>query len=180
MILPYILIGIAVLIVIFLIVIAMQASDFRTARSTTIAAPPEIVFAQVNDLRKMDAWSPWMKFDPAVKITHEGAPTGLGAIEIWSGNNRVGEGRMTIIESRPNELIRLKLEFMRPFKATNTGEFTFNTQNNQTTVTWAMFGPRNFMSKAMGLMMNFDKMIGGQFEKGLAELKTIAERAAKA
>ena len=123
----------------------------------------------------MDAWSPWLKFDPNVKITHGGPPAGVGAIESWDGNKNVGAGRMTVLESRANELIRLKLEFFRPFAATNTAEFTFEPQAGGTDVTWAMMGKYNFMSKAMGLFMNMDKMIGGNFEKGLAELKRIVE-----
>ncbi len=175
----YILIAIVAIIGILLIVIAMQAGDFRYARSATIAAPPAVIFPHVNDFKKMDVWSPWLKFDSNVKITHEGPLSGNGAIESWEGNKNVGAGRMTMIESRPNELIRLKLEFFRPFAATNTGEFTFKPEGSGTTVTWAMMGKRNFMTKAMGLFMNFDKMIGGNFEKGLAELKKIAESEAR-
>ena len=171
----YILIGVVAIIVILLIVIAIQPADFRYARSATINAPAAVIFPHVNDFKKMDVWSPWLKFDPNVKIVHEGPPSGIGAIESWDGNKNVGAGRMTVIESRPNELIRLKLEFFRPFAATNTGEFTFEPESNRTHVTWAMTGRRNFMTKAMGLVMNFDKMIGGNFEKGLAELEKIAE-----
>jgi hypothetical protein len=175
----YILIAVVAIIVILLIVIAMQAADFRYARSATITAPAVVIFPHVNDFKKMDVWSPWLKFDPNVKITHQGPPSGVGAIESWEGNKNVGAGRMTVIESRPSELIRLKLEFFRPFAATNAAEFTFRPETIGTTVTWAMTGKRNFMTKAMGLVMNFDKMIGGNFEKGLAELKTIAEAEAR-
>jgi len=171
----YILIGVVAIIVILLTVIALQPADFRIARSATVNAPATVVFPHVNDFKKMDAWSPWLKFDPNVKITHEGPPTGIGAIESWDGNKNVGAGKMTITENRPNELIRLKLEFFRPFAATNTAEFTFQPQAGATNVTWAMMGKRNFTTKAMGLVMNFDKMIGGNFEKGLADLKRIAE-----
>src|SRR3954471_17576334 len=136
----YILIGIAALIAILLIVIAMRPSDFRYARSTTIAAPASVIFPHVNDFKKMDVWSPWLKFDPNVKVIHEGPPSGVGAIESWDGNKNVGAGKMTVTESRPNELIRLKLEFFRPFAATNTAEFTFQPQGNGTSVTWAMMG----------------------------------------
>src|SRR2546429_2948068 len=171
----YILIAIVAIIVILLIVIAMRPADFRYARSATIAAPPGVVFGHVNDFKKMDTWSPWLKFDPNVKISHEGPPAGVGAIESWDGNKNVGAGRMTLLESRANELIRLKLEFFRPFAATNTAEFTFQPQASGTHVHWAMMGKYNFMTKAMGLFMNMDKMIGGNFEKGLAELKRIVE-----
>src|SRR5439155_5457104 len=154
----YILIAVVAIMVILLIVVAMQAADFRYARSATIAAPPAVIFPHVNDFKKMDVWSPWLKFDPNVKITHEGPPSGNGAIESWEGNKNVGAGRMTVIESRPNELIRLKLEFFRPFAATNTGELPFRPEGSGTTGTWAMTGKRTFMTKAMGLFMNFDKM----------------------
>jgi hypothetical protein len=108
-----------------------------------------------------------------------GAPAGVGAIYAWTGNNEVGEGRMTITESRRSDLVRVKLEFFKPFAATNTAEFTFKPDGNQTAVTWSMFGQNNFMAKAIHLFMNMDKMIGGQFEKGLASMKSVVEAAAK-
>src|SRR6266480_2742977 len=121
----YILIAVVAVIVILLAVVATRPADFRYARSATIAAPPAVIFPHVNDFKKMDVWSPWLKFDPNVKITHEGPSSGVGAIESWEGNKNVGAGRMTVTDSRPNDLIRLKLEFFRPFAATNTAEFTF-------------------------------------------------------
>ena len=175
----YILIGIVAIIAILLIIVAMQPADFRIARSAIISAPANVVFPHVNEFKKMDVWSPWLKFDPNVKITHEGPPSGVGAIESWDGNQKVGSGKMTITESRPNELVRLKLEFFKPFAATNTAEFIFESQMAATTLTWAMTGKRNFMTKAMGLFMNFDKMVGDNFRKGLEELKTIAESEAR-
>jgi uncharacterized protein YndB with AHSA1/START domain len=174
-----ILIAVAVVIVVFVIVVALQPANFRVTRSTTINAPAATVFAQVNDFYKWDAWSPWAKLDPAMKQTHEGSPEGTGAIYSWVGNKDVGEGRMTLTESKPNELIRIKLEFIKPFAAVNTTEFTFKPEGNQTSVTWDMTGEKNFMSKAFCLFMSMDKMVGGDFEKGLAQLKTIAEEAAK-
>jgi hypothetical protein len=129
----------------------------------------------VNDFHNWNAWSPWAKIDPAMKQTYEGAPAGTGAIYSWNGDNKVGEGRMTLKESRPNELIRIKLEFMRPFKAINDAEFAFKPDGNQTMVTWSMSGRKNFMFKAFGLFMSMDKMVGGDFEKGLASMKSIVE-----
>ena len=114
-----------------------------------------------------------------MKQTYEGAPAGTGAVYSWTGNKEVGEGRMTLTESRTNELIRIKLEFLKPFAAVNTTEFTFTPEGNQTTVEWSMTGSNNFMAKAFGLFMNMDKMIGGDFEKGLAQLKSVAEAASK-
>jgi uncharacterized protein YndB with AHSA1/START domain len=174
-----ILVALAVIIVVLVVIVALQPSDFRVTRSITISAPPPAVFAQVNDFHKWEAWNPWGKIDPAMKQTYEGAPAGVGAIYTWAGNNEVGEGRMTITESRPSELIRVKLEFFKPFAATNTAEFTFKPEGNQTLVTWSMFGEKNFMAKAVHLVMNMDKMIGGQFEKGLADMKSVVEAPAK-
>lgn len=121
-----ILIALAVIVIVFVAVVAMQPSAFRISRTTTIAAPAAAVFAQVNDFHNWEAWSPWAKLDPAMKQTYEGAPAGTGAIYTWTGNKEVGEGRMTLTESRPNDLIRIKLEFLKPFEATNTAEFTSN------------------------------------------------------
>jgi hypothetical protein len=174
-----ILIAVAVLVVLFVIIVALQPSEFRVARSATVSAPSPAVFAQVNDFHKWEAWNPWGKIDPAMKQTYAGAPSGVGAIYTWAGNKEVGEGRMAIVESRPSDLIRVKLEFFKPFAATNTAEFTFKPQGNQTSVTWSMFGEKNFMAKAIHLFISMDKMIGGQFEKGLADMKTVAEATAK-
>jgi Polyketide cyclase / dehydrase and lipid transport len=174
-----ILIAIAAIMVVLIIIVATRPADFRITRTATMPAPPAVVFAQVNDFYKWEAWSPWAKLDPACKYSYEGPAAGTGAIFTWSGNTKVGEGRMTILESRPDDLIRIKLEFLKPFKATSTSEFTFQPQGNQTVVTWSMYGKNNFMAKAMGLIMNCDKMVGGDFEKGLASLKSIAETAMK-
>ena len=173
--LKIVLITLAVILVVLVVIIALQPADFRVARSTAISAPPAAVFAQVNDFHNWEAWNPWGKIDPAMKQAYEGAPAGTGSVYKWSGNNEVGEGRMTIIESRPSELIRIKLEFFKPFAATNTAEFTFKPDGNQTAVTWSMFGEKNFMAKAVHLFMNMDKMIGGQFDTGLASMKSIVE-----
>jgi hypothetical protein len=117
--------------------------------------------------------------DPACKNTYTGAAAGTGAILSWAGNKKVGEGRMTIFESAPSDLIRIKLEFLKPFKATNTAEFVFKPEGNQTVVTWSMFGKNNFFFKAFSLFMNSDKMVGKDFEKGLAAIKTVAEAEAR-
>ena len=170
-----ILLAIAVIVVVLVVVIVTRPADFFLSRSTTISAPPQAVFPQVNDLHNWEAWSPWAKIDPAMKTTFAGPVAGTGAIYTWAGNSKVGEGRMTIVESRPSELVRIKLEFMKPFAATNATEFTFQPQGNQTGVTWSMSGKRNFMSKAMSLVMSMEKMIGGQFETGLQQMKAVVE-----
>lgn len=168
-----------IIVVALVIIIALQPAEFRIARSTVMSAPATAVFAQVNDFHKWEGWNPWGKIDPAMKQTYEGEPAGTGAVYTWSGNNEVGEGRMTITESRPSDLIRVKLEFMKPFAAVNVAAFTFKPECGQTAVTWSMTGAKNFMAKAIHLFMSMDKMIGGQFEKGLAEMKSIVETAPK-
>jgi uncharacterized protein YndB with AHSA1/START domain len=170
-----VLIALAAIVVVFVAVVAMQPSEFRIERSATISAPAADVFAQVNDFHKWHAWSPWAKIDPAMKQTYDGTPAGTGAIYTWVGNKKVGEGTMTLTDSRPNDVISIKLEFRKPFKATNTAEFTFKPEGNQTVVTWSMSGRNNFMFKAFGLLMNMDKMLGGEFEKGLASMKAVVE-----
>ena len=172
-----ILIAIAVLVVVLVVVIATRPSEFRVERTATVSAPAAVVFAQVNDFHKWEAWSPYAKRDPGMKKTFEGAPSGVGAVYTWSGNHEVGEGRTTIVESRPSELIRVRLEFVRPFAATSTATFTFRPEGERTAVTWTLDGRNGFPAKAMGLVMNMDKMIGDDFEKGLAQMKAIAEAA---
>jgi hypothetical protein len=175
MLIYYILIALAAIVIVLVVIVAMQPSEFRIMRSGVISAPASDVFAQVNDFHNWAAWSPWEKLDPDLERTHEGALAGTGAIYSWVGNNKVGEGRMTLTENRPNDLIRIKLEFLRPFKATNTAEFTFKPEGNQTVVTWSMSGRKKFMLKAFGLFMSMDKMVGGDFEKGLANMKSVVE-----
>jgi polyketide cyclase/dehydrase/lipid transport protein len=161
--------------VVLVVMVAMRPAEFRIARTATIPAPVPVVFGHVNDFHRWEAWSPWARRDPGMKKTFEGAPAGAGAVYSWAGNHDVGEGRSTIVESRPNELIRIKLEFVRPFKATNTAEFAFRPEDDRTVITWSLAGRHNFLGKAVGLVMNMDRMIGGNFEKGLADLKRIAE-----
>ena len=174
-----ILIAIAVIVVVFVVVVAMRPSEFRVTRTAPMSAPAPAVFAQVNDLHLWQEWSPWAKMDPEAKSTFEGPSAGTGAVFGWAGNSKVGEGRMTITESRPNDLIRFRLDFLKPFKGTNIAEFTFKPEGNQTVVAWSMTGSYNFIVKAMSLFMNCDKMIGGQFEKGLEQMKSIVETSPK-
>jgi len=174
-----ILLVLGIIIVVLGVIVAMQPGEFRVARSAIMSAPPQAVFAQVDDLRKWEAWNPWQKVDPAMKITFTGPPTGPGASYSWVGNKDVGEGRLTITESRPNDLVRVKLEFMKPFTATNMASFTFKPEGDKTNVTWSMEGDKNYVVKAVHLFMDMDKMVGGQFEKGLADMKKIAETAPK-
>jgi uncharacterized protein YndB with AHSA1/START domain len=160
------------------ILVALQPVDYTVTRRATIAAPPAAVFVRVNDLHEFQAWNPFARMDPAAKNTFEGAPAGPGAVLTWSGNSQVGEGRMTITESRPDELVRIRLDFVRPFASTAFAEFTFIPEGGRTAVTWSMTGRKNFVSKAFGLVVSMDRMIGGQFEQGLATLKSLSEAAA--
>jgi hypothetical protein len=168
----------AVIVVGFFLIIAMQSGSFRVERSTSISAPSATVFGNVNDLHRWDAWSPWIGVDANLQQTYEGPSAGVGSVYSWVGK-KTGAGRMTIIESRSNQLVKIKLEFFKPFKATNTVDFTFQPQGNQSTVTWAMYGPKNMIAKAMHMMVSMDKMVGGEFEQGLAKLKAVSEGAAK-
>jgi hypothetical protein len=161
----------------FAIVVHLQPADFRVERTATVAAPAPDVFTHVNDLHKWDAWSPWAKLDPNAKVGFEGAPEGKGAVFTWSGNDQVGEGRMTVADSRPNELVSLKVDFVKPFAGSSASEFTFKPEGEQTAVTWTMSGEHDsFIAKAMCLVMNGQKMMGGEMEKGLAQLKAVAEK----
>jgi len=170
-----ILIGLAVVIIVFLIIVATRPSEYRVTRSAMIAAPPAVVFPHVNELKKWAKWNPWEKIDPNMKLTYEGPEAGVGASYAWAGNKEVGEGKMTITGSQTNESVRLKLEFFKPMAGVSDTLFTFQPQGDQTEVTWTMSGKNNFIAKAICMFMNMDKMIGGQFEKGLADMKAAVE-----
>ena len=170
---------IGLVVVIFCVVVALQPSHYHIERAATVNAPAAIVFNQVNDFHKWDTWSPWAKLDSNMKQSYEGAPAGTGAMYSWTGNNQVGQGRMTITDSKPSELVKIKLEFIKPWTATNLTDFIFAPQGNQTSVKWTMDGDNTFMGKAFGLFMNMDKMVGGDFEKGLAQMKAVTEAARK-
>jgi hypothetical protein len=168
--------GLALVVVLFLVIVALQPADYRVVRNASIAAPAADVFPQVNDLHKFQDWSPWAKLDPDVKNTYEGPPAGTGAVSRWAGNKKVGEGIMTITDSRPYDSIKMKLEFIKPFASTADVQFDFKPEGNGTGVTWTMSGKKNFMSKAFCLFVSMDKMVGGDFERGLANLKELTEK----
>src|SRR6185369_1574441 len=167
------------LIVVFLIVVALQPGEFRITRSAAMSATPAKVFEVVNDFHNWEAWSPWAKLDPKATSVFEGPSSGEGAKFSWSGNDKVGEGTQTIVESKPAERIRIRLDFKRPMEDTSEAEFTFKPEGEQTLVTWSMHGKKNFVSKAFCMFMDMDKMVGGEFEKGLANLKEIVEKPAE-
>ncbi len=171
-----ILLALAFIAILFLVVIAGQPDEFTVSRAASIAAPPEKIFPHVNDLNQWQAWSPWAKLDPTALTSFSGPDAGAGAAMAWDGSKKVGAGKMTITESRPGELLRLRLDFRKPMQATNTAEFTFRPEGGQTAVTWSMAGKNNFMGKIFGLFIDCEKMCGNQFEKGLASLKSVAEK----
>ena len=166
----------AVLVGVFAALIAAQPAEFRITRSATFNAPPAKVFEQVNDFHKWEAWSPWSKLDPNAKNSFEGPSSGTGAIIRWSGNDAVGEGSMTITESQPGERIKIKLHFVKPWENAADSEFTFKAKGDQTVVTWTMTGERNFVGKAACMFMNMEKMVGGSYEEGLANMKAVVEK----
>ena len=167
--------GVVVLLAAFLIYVASKPDTFRVQRAMRIKAPPEKIFALINDLHSWRAWSPYEKKDPAMKRTLGGATNGKGAVYEWEGNKDVGKGRMEITDtSRPSKVV-IALDFVRPFEAHNIVEFTLEPNGDSTHVTWAIHGPSPYMSKLMSTFINMDSMIGKDFEAGLANLKTVAE-----
>lgn len=174
-----VLIGVAAFVLILVVVIAMRPSELRVARSATVAAPAPAVFAQVNDFRKWGAWSPYEKLDPAMRKTYAGAGAGMGAIYSWAGNSQAGEGRATIVESRPNELVKIQLDFLKPMEGNAVAEFAFKPEGERTQVTWTLVSQCNFIAKALGLVLDMDKMVGNQFEEGLADLRKTVETTVK-
>jgi hypothetical protein len=176
-------IGLLVLVALaaFFAIVALQPADFRLERSTEIAAPADVVFANLDDFRRWGPWSPWEKLDPGMAREYAGASAGMGATYHWTGNADVGEGRMTITESAPPERLAIRLEFIAPFAATNEAVFTLRpSADGDTEVSWAMTGKNDFMAKAAGMFMDMEAMVGGDFERGLAALKQVSEEQAAA
>ena len=165
-----------VLIAVLLGYAATRPDSFRVERATVIKAPPAKVFALIDDFHLWAGWSPWEKRDPAMKRTHSGAASGKGAVYAWEGNGDVGAGRMEILETTAPSRVLIRLDFLKPFAATNTAEYTIVPEGDATRVTWAMYGPAPFVSKQMQVFVSMDKMIGTDFEQGLANLKALAER----
>jgi hypothetical protein len=160
---------------VFLGLAATRPNIFRVQRSARIEAPPEQIFAILNNLRSFLAWSPYEKKDPAMKRSFSGAATGKGAVYAFDGNNQIGAGRLEITDSSRPSKVTMTLDFFRPFKAHNIVMFTLEPQGGATEVTWDMHGPVPFVAKIMHLIINMDRMIGRDFETGLANLKTLAE-----
>jgi hypothetical protein len=167
-------VGAGLFVVVFLIAVALKSPNFRVERSATLNAPPDALFAQVNDHRKFAVWNPFLTMDPNVKNTYSGPASGVGAVCSWDGNRNIGEGSSTITESVPNELVRMRMDWKRPMEGTSTVDFTFKPQGDKTVVTWAMYGKNGFMGKLFSVFMDCDKMCGPQFERGLANLGRVA------
>jgi len=170
------------LIVIALVFVALigfamtKPDDFKIERKANIKAPPEKVFAFLNDFKQWGAWSPWEKKDPNMKRNFGANTSGKGATYAWDGNKDVGQGSMEVMESTPPSRLAIKLNFVKPFEASNAVDFTLTPAGGGTEVTWAMEGKNNFMSKLMQVFMSMDKMVGPDFETGLANLKAAAEK----
>jgi uncharacterized protein YndB with AHSA1/START domain len=166
----------AIAVAVVLILAATKPDTFSVRRAATLKAPPERIFPLINDFHQWGSWSPWEHKDPAMKRTYSGAASGKGAVYAWEGNKNVGFGRMEILEASPPSKIVIKLDFFAPFEAHNTAEFTMLPQGDATSLTWLMHGPAPFMNRMMQVFMNLDKMIGKDFEAGLANIKTISEK----
>lgn len=170
-----IILGIVVLaIVVVLVLAAMKPDVFGLERSAQIKAPPDRIFGLINDFHRWAAWSPWEKMDPAMQRTFSGEPSGKGAVYAWKGNKKVGEGRMEILESSPSRIV-IQLDFVAPFEAHNTAEFTLTPAAGETVVNWSMQGSTPFVGKIMHVFMNMDRMVGKDFETGLANMKAQTE-----
>ncbi len=167
---------VAVLIAALLVFAATRPDTFRVQRAASIKAPPEKVFALLNDFQRWEAWSPWEKKDPAMKRTFSVVTSGKGAQYAWEGNKDVGQGRMEIADSVPPSKVAIKLDFVKPFEAHNTIEFTLEPKGEATNVTWAMQGDTPYLAKIVHVFLDMDKMVGKDFEAGLANLRAAAEK----
>jgi len=169
-----VLLVVVALVVLLLAVIATRPSEFKVERSAVVAAPPAVAWAQVADFGRWPPWSPWAKLDPAMKTTIGGSAGAPGHSYEWSGNKQVGKGKMTVTAARPGERVDIDLQFLEPWEARNLTTFSFAPDGAGTRVTWTMSGKSGFVMKAMTLFMDMDKMVGGDFEKGLAGLQQVA------
>jgi uncharacterized protein YndB with AHSA1/START domain len=167
---------VVVALVALLVTAGFQPDTFRVQRATRIDAPPEKIFALINDFHRWGSWSPYEKLDPDMKRSYSGADSGTGAVYEWAGNSKVGQGRMEITEAPAPSRVAIKLDFLKPMQAHNVATFTLEPEGGATNVTWAMDGPTPYMAKIVHLFMNMDRMVGRDFETGLSNLKAVAER----
>jgi hypothetical protein len=156
---------------------AMTKPDsFKVQRTTKIKAPPDKIFPLINDFNNWGSWSPWENVDPAMKRTHSGAASGKGAVYEWDGNSKVGSGRMEITDASAPSKVTIKLDFLKPMEGHDTAEFTLAPEGDSTNVTWAMRGPAPFISKVMQVFISMDSLLGKEFDTGLANMKSAAEK----
>ena len=167
---------IVILVAVILVYAATRPDTFSVQRTTSIKAPAEKIFPLINDFHKWGDWSPWEKMDPVMKRTHSGPDRGKGSTYAWEGNNKVGKGRMEITETAPPSRVTIKLDFERPMEGHNVTDFTLEGKGEYTIVTWDMHGPNPYPAKVMSIFFSMDKMIGKDFEAGLANLKAMAEK----
>ena len=170
-----ILLVLGVAIALVLLLAAFRPDSFRIERSLAIQAPPEKIYPHLTDFRAWGAWSPWEKKDPALKRTFAGAERGVGSSYAWEGD-KVGQGRMEIAEATPASNVRIKLDFVSPLEAHNVVDFTLRPEGNKTVVRWSMQGPQPYLNKVIGIFMDIDRLVGRDFEAGLAALKAVAEK----
>jgi hypothetical protein len=169
-------IGLAVVVGAVLLYAASKPNEFRVSRSAVIHAPPARIYPLIDNFHAWNSWSPYDKMDPAMKRTFTGAPEGKGAVYGWEGNDKVGVGRMEILEDSTPTSVTVKLDFFKPFEAHNTAQFTLTPRGESTEVTWAMSGPSAYLHKVVGLFLNMDSLVGHDFETGLNNLKTLTEK----
>lgn len=169
-----VLLVIAAIVAVFLVYVAYLPANGTITRSAVLAAPPEAIFPHIDTLKKWDAWSPWAKLDPNAKNSFEGPESGVGSVFRWDGNNDVGAGKMTILESKPNEHVKIQLDFERPMPSVSYADFNLQPEGNGTRVTWNMSGERPFLTRAICVLLQADAMVGNMFEKGLESLGTVA------
>lgn len=162
------------LIALFCAIVALRPAEFHVERHATLAASPSALFERVNNHHKFNEWNPFLKVDPNVKNTYSGPETGVGAVCSWDGNKDIGAGSATIVESKPNELVRMRMDWKRPMEGVATVDFTFKPDGDKTVVTWSMYGKNGFLGKLVSLFMDCDKMVGPQFEEGLTSLGKLA------
>ena len=171
-----ILLGLGAVIALILIVASFKSPDFRVERSLTIAAPPEALFPWFNSNKKFNEFNPWLKLDKEAKVEYSGPDSGVGSVSSWEGK-QTGKGKATITESKPNELIRLRMDWIEPLEGVSTVDYTFKPEAGKTTVTWAMYGKSNFMGRLVSIFMDCESMCGPSFEKGLADVADLVTSA---
>ena len=159
-----------------LVYAATKPNTFRVQRSLRIAAPPQVIASHIDDFREWAAWSPYEKLDPAMQRTYSGPTKGVGAVYEWSGNRKAGAGRMEIVEAAEPARVRIDLRFLKPFKAQNETVFTIRPEGSGSHLTWTMTGRKTLVTKIMGIFKSMDAMVGPDFERGLASLKSTVER----